>query len=119
MSTDTEMSTHVTRGELREEMAELRRDLATKAEVKALGEELSARIEVGEQRLTQQLTEHRTETRELIDQAERRMHADFAQFAKAIDEATMAAVSVRLEPYKDLPSRVDRLEAELFPARRR
>lgn len=100
----SEMSTPVTRGELREELAHLEQRFDGKLElwggpllarIEAVSTHLEARIEAGEQR----------------------MLAELARHSGAILEAVSTQISVIDEKYADLPARVNRLEAAF--ARRR
>jgi hypothetical protein len=119
----TDMSTPVTRGELREELAQLATkaelaQLATKAELAQLatkvdlwGGALVARIQSGE-RFMERLLER-------IDSSEQRLLAELARHTKASAEAMVAQISIIDEKYADLPLRMSRLEAEVFRGKRR
>jgi chromosome segregation ATPase len=118
MVDSSDMSTPVTRGELREEIerveirlerVEIRLDrldqkvaqmatvMATKADLEIWGGALLARIESGQQR----------------------MLAELARHAKAIQEAMSTQISAIDEKYADLPARVSRLETAVFVPERR
>ncbi|HEX7837720.1 MAG TPA: hypothetical protein VF469_09670 [Kofleriaceae bacterium] len=99
MTDTTDMSTPVTRGELREELAAL----ATKAELEIWGGALLERIKASEQQLI-----------ERIDRTEQRLHVELARHAKALYESMAALISASGEKYQDLPGRVSRLEAAVF-----
>jgi hypothetical protein len=101
MTDATDMSTPVTRGELREALA----PLATKVELDLWGGALLARIQ--------------SELTERIELSEQRLIAELARHAKAFQESTTSMIAVIDEKYADLPSRVGRLEAEVFAPRRR
>lgn len=119
MTDATDMSTPVTRGELREEIEQLElrlaplatkaelelrlASLATKAELEIWGGALLARIESSGQQLI-----------EGIDRSEQRLHVELARHAKALYESMAALISASDEKYKDLPGRVSRLEAAVF-----
>jgi hypothetical protein len=102
-----DMSTPVTRGELREEIAQL----ATKAEIDLWGGALVARIQAGE-RFMERLLER-------IDRSEQRLLAELARHTKASAEAMAAQIAIIDEKYADLPLRMSRLEAEVFRGKRR
>jgi chromosome segregation ATPase len=109
------MSTPMIRGELREELTKLRQELqqalaplATKVELEIWGGALLARIQSDKQELT-----------ERIEFSEQRLIAELARYAKAFQESTISMIAVIDEKYADLPSRVGRLEAEVFAPRRR
>ena len=112
MMASTDMSTPVTRGELREELErlrqEFRQEFATKRDLEIWAGALQARIQSGEQRLT-----------ERIDRTEQRLSAELARHAGAIQESMSALFAAHDEQYADLPGRVSRLEAAVFPAKRR
>ena len=139
MADATDMSTPVTRGELREEIERLElrlAHLATKAEFEIWGGALLERIKSSEQQLTeriksseqqlleriksseQQLTERidRTEQQliERIDRTEQRLQVELARHAGALYESMATLISASGEKYADLPGRVSRLEARVF-----
>jgi hypothetical protein len=119
MVNSTDMSTPVTRGELRDELMQLRREfkqqleplatkaelepLATKVELELWGGALLARLESSERRLL----EH-------IDRSEQRLHAELARHANALHESMSRMISPIDEKYADLPGRVNRLETTVF-----
>jgi chromosome segregation ATPase len=128
----TDMSTPVTRGELREELAQLeervraqlglqehridgkldqlRRDVDVKFDV--WGGALLARITESEKRFDG--LEKRfdgLETR--FVESEERLLAELARHARAIQESFAMQISVVDEKYKDLPARMNRVEAEV------
>ena len=106
----TDMSTPVTRGELREEIAQLETRLDQK-------------LENLESRLDQKLgnLESRLETRldlwggALLE----RLMTELARHTRASQEAMSAQISVFDEKYADLPARVTRLEATVLAPDRR
>jgi hypothetical protein len=118
------MSTPVTRGELREELEQLRLEfkqelvplatkrelepLATKRELELLGGALQARIASSEQRLI-----------ERIDGTEQRLSAELARHVGAIHEAMSAWFAASDEQYADLPGRMNRVEAAVFAPKQR
>jgi hypothetical protein len=116
MSSTTDMSTPVTRGELRKELGrfanELGKVFATKTELEMWGGALLARIESGEKRLTERLIGH-------MEQMEQRLRVDLGSHAKAHHEAMTMQISAMDDKYTDLPGRVGRLEAKVFPRARR
>jgi hypothetical protein len=97
MVASTDMSTPVTRGELREEIEQLEirledklAHMATKADLEIWGGALLERL----------MTE-------------------LARHTRAIQEAMATQISVVDEKYADLPGRVSRLETTVFVPRRR
>lgn len=76
------------------------------------------RIEAGEQRLTQRIDglEQRMEGMEQrMEGMEQRLLAELARHTRTIQESMAAQISAIDEKYADLPPRVTRLEAEVFP----
>ena len=133
MLDSTDMSTPVTRGELRDVLAQVLAPLATKVELEMWGGALLARIESGE-RLLKQLAERlvsgeqrlierlvSTEQRliERIDGTEQRLLTELARHTSAAQEDMSTQISVIDDKYDDLPVRVSLLEATVFPPRRR
>jgi hypothetical protein len=128
MLESTDMSTPVTRGELKAELEQfeirleqrledkLERKLEEKFDQKLglWGGALMARIEAGEQRLAQRIDglERRFD---VFDGMEQRLLAELARHTRAIQESMSAQSSAIDEKYADLPRRVTRLEAEVFP----
>lgn len=119
----TDMSTPVTRGELRAELEQLEirleqkleqklAHLATKAELEIWGGALLARIESGERPLLETLLER-------IDSSEQRLLAELARHTRASHEDMMKQFSILDEKYADLPPRVSQLEAKVFARKRR
>lgn len=117
MSNATDMSTPVTRGELREELDVLRQEMATKFDW--WGGALLERIKDSETRFDAKLAgvEERLST-ELVG-AEKRLSAELAQHAKALHESMEKLISGSYERFADLPGRVSRLETAVFPDKRR
>jgi hypothetical protein len=138
-----DMSTPVTRGELREELALLEQKIEQKLEQKLeqkfdqklelWGGALLARItesdqraKESEQRLLARITESEqraieSEQRALAraTESEQRMLTEIARHIRAANEAMIAQLSVIDEKYTDLPGRVRRLETKVFAAKRR
>jgi septal ring factor EnvC (AmiA/AmiB activator) len=116
MVSATDMSTPVTRGELRDAIA----PLATKVDLELWGGALLERIKSGEQRLgsvEQRLgsVEQRLDSLEQhIDRTERRLSEELARHANVICETLAKQISASAEAYADLPGRVSRLEAAVF-----
>jgi len=113
MDDSTDMSIPVTRGELREELAQLEvrlekleQKLDQKLEI--WGGALLTRIEAGERRQA-----------EWAASFEQRLLTDLARHTKAPFEAMAMQVSAIDDKYAELPGRVSRLEATVFPPRRR
>jgi hypothetical protein len=116
MASATDMSTPVTRGELKEELeqfrhelrhelrqelqelrGEIRHEFATKVELEIWGGALLARITASQQQL----------------------QLDLARHTEAIREWISTMISVIDEKYVDLPSRVSRLENAVFAPEQR
>jgi hypothetical protein len=115
MMDSTDMTTPVTRGELREELAQLEQKLeqklaylATKRELEFWGGALLARIEASEQRHIA-----------LVERTEQRLGAELARHAGAINESISTRFAASDEKYADLPGRVNRLEAAVFTPKQR
>jgi hypothetical protein len=128
MIDSTDMSTPVTRGELKAELEQfeirLEQRLEQKFEQKLefWGGALLARIEAGEQRMTQRMDamEQRFEQRFVgIEGMEQRLLAELARHTGAIQEWMSKQISIIDEKYADLPSRVTQLEAKVSTRRRR
>jgi hypothetical protein len=95
----TDMSTPVTRGELRDELAQLENRIERKFDDKLdlWGGALLARITESEKRMINELARH----------------------AQALFEAMTQQISIIDEKYNDIPARVTRLEAAVFEPERR
>ena len=134
MMDSTDMTTPVTRGELHEVLSQVkqeqRRDLrevieplatkaaieplATKVELAVWGGAVVARMQQGEQRIDR--------LEQQFQQFEQRMFTELARHTSAILEAMRTEIKACVEPFADLPGRMDRVEAAVFgpksPARR-
>jgi hypothetical protein len=108
-----DMSTPVTRGELREELAVL--ELKFEQKLELWGGALLARITESDQRAKE--SEQRLLAR--ATESEQRMLTEIARHIRAANEAMIAQLSVIDEKYADLPRRVRRLETKVFVAKRR
>ena len=95
MTDATNMSTPVTRGELKAELEQF--EIRLDQKLGLWGGALRAQIEASEQRLLTELARH----------------------VRAIQEALSTQVSVVDEKYADLPVRVKRLETTVFRSKRR
>ena len=95
----TNMSTPVTRGELKAEL-----------------EQFEIRLE---QKLDEKLGLWGGGLRAQIEASERRLLTELARHARAIQEAVSTQISVIDEKYADLPARMERLEATVFRNKRR
>jgi hypothetical protein len=82
--------------------------LATKVELEMWGGALLARIQADKRELAAR-----------IELSEQRLLAELARHATAFQEWTSSMITVIDEKYADLPSRVGRLEAEVFAPGRR
>jgi hypothetical protein len=121
MSGATDMSSPVTQGELRTELAQLEIRFDQKLEhwggtllarIESGEQRMLARIESGEQRMLKCMFEH-------MDSSEQRLLTELARHAKAIQEAMSAQIAVIDEKYADLPARVSWLETKVSGPRRR
>lgn len=133
MEASMEMSTPVTRGELRQELAELEQKfeqrlarmatkedlagLATKAEIA----ELATKAELAE--LAARLDQFQDETRAAFARTPTKVDLEnwglallneIGRHTRAIQESMAAQISVIDEKYNDLPRRVGRLEETVF-----
>ena len=119
MSDTTDMSTPVTRGELREELANqlsaLTSLFATKGELDLWGGALTECMIAMERALQAskaQLLAH-------VEASETRLLSELARHTKASQEATTTLIAATDDKYADLPGRVSSLEqAASGPARR-
>jgi hypothetical protein len=102
----TDMSTPVTRGELKEEFA--------KFEIK-----LDQKLGKLEIKLDQKLELWGGALMARIADSERRMIAELARHCSAMQEVLSKQISTIDEKYSDLPARVRRLEVKVFAPRRR
>jgi hypothetical protein len=110
-----DMSSPVTRGELREELAQLEIRLEAKLESK-----LEAKLESKlESKLDQKLEMWGGALLARIAGSERRLLAELARHCNSIQESLSKQLSVIDEKYADLPVRVTRLEAKVFARKRR
>ena len=99
------MSTPVTRGELRQELAQLEDRFEQKLDKleQKLDQKFRGGLEAwGEMLLTR------------IDASEQRLLAELARHTKAIHESVAMQISIIDEKYADLPGRMSRLEAKVF-----
>ena len=124
MNTTLDMSTPVTRGELREELArfELRSEqLEQKFDQKfeLWGGALLARITESEQRMLARISESEQRMLARITESEQRLQTELGRHFRAAHEAMAAQISVIDEKYADLPGRVRRLEAKGLTTKRR
>src|ERR1700733_14031336 len=117
------IATLATKAELRQVQQELQATiatLATKAELELWGGALVARIQHGEQRLSNlergqdQLIGLVEQTQQQLQQTEQRLIGELARHTAAIHEATRTQIKATTEPFDDLPGRVSRLETEVF-----
>jgi hypothetical protein len=131
MIDSTDMSTPVTRGELKAELEQFEIRLEQRIEQKFdqklefWGGALLARIEAGERRMTQRMDvmDQRFDAMERrlggIEGMEQRLLAELARHTGAIQEWMSKQISIIDEKYADLPSRVTQLEAKVSTRRRR
>ncbi len=121
MIDSTDMSTPVTRGELKAELEQfeirLEQKLERKFDVKLelWGGALLARLEAGEQRMSKRMDA----MEQRFDAMEQRLLAELARHTGTIQEWMAKQISVIDEKYADLPLRVAGLETKVFTPRRR
>jgi archaellum component FlaC len=106
----TNMSTPVTRGELRDELAQLEDRIERKFDDKLghLERKFDNKLDLWGGALLARITE-----------SENRMVNELKRHAQALFEAMTKQISVIDEKYNDLPARVSRLEAAVFEPERR
>ena len=134
MTGATDMSTPVTRGKLREELAELETRLEQKLEQKLeqrlahlaprtdlelWGGGLLARIERGEQRLLARIESGEQRLLELIDTTEKRSLVKLARHTMASHKKMLMQISIIDEKYAGLAPRMNRLETKVFARKQR
>jgi hypothetical protein len=112
-----DMSTPVTRGELREDLAQL--DLKFKQWLEIWGGALLTRIESTEQRLNERIGLVEQRLNERIELVEQHLRAELARHTSAVHESMTAQIGVIDDKYADLPARVHRLEGNVLPLERR
>jgi len=110
MDDATNMSTPVTRGELKAELEQF--------EVR-LEQKLEQKLEKFEMRFDQKLGLWGGALRAQIEASEQRLLTELARHVRAIQESLSTQVSVIDEKYTDLPARVTHLEATVFRSKRR
>jgi len=108
MIDSTDMSTPVTRGELRAELAQFEIRLEQKLEQKLVHLATKVELEMWGGALL-----------EAIKASEQRLLAELARHTRASYEATLSEISVIDDKYAGLPPRVSRLEKEVFDPGRR
>lgn len=106
----TDMSTPVTRGELRDELAQLENRIERKFDDKLghLERKFDDKLDLWGGALLARITE-----------SEKRMINELARHAQALFEAMTQQISIIDEKYNDIPARVTRLEAAVFEPERR
>lgn len=99
----TDMSTPVTRGELREELAQLDQKFkqwleiwggALLARIESTEHRLNERIELSEQRLTQRIESGEQRLIQRIESSEQRLHAELARHTSAVHESMTTQIAV-------------------------
>lgn len=117
MTASEDMSTPVTRGELREELWQFEARLEARFDHKLemWGGALLARMESFEMRMETRMQSFETRMQSL----ETRMLTELARHTQAIQESLTTQIAVIDEKYTDLPGRVNRLEGAVFGKPRR
>jgi hypothetical protein len=115
MSNATDMSTPVTRSELREEL----KRFATKTDLEVWGGALGERIAESHEKLSAKIAESHEKLSAKIAESHEKLSAELARHAKAHDESTSRLISVLDDKYESLPDRVTCLEDAVFPVRQR
>jgi exonuclease VII large subunit len=128
----TDMSTPVTRGELREEIAQLETRIDQKLE--RLETRIDQKLDNLETRIDQKLDNLETRIDQKLDNLGarldtrldlwggallERLQTELARHTRASQEAMSTEISVIDEKYADLPARVTRLEATVLAPDRR
>jgi DNA anti-recombination protein RmuC len=116
MLNPTDMSTPVTRGELREEIAQLEARLDQKLD--HLETRLDQKLDHLETRLKQTFAT-KADLEIWGGALLERLSTELARHTGASQEAMSTQISIVDEQYADLPARVTRLEATVFPPNRR
>jgi hypothetical protein len=117
----TDMSTPVTRGELKEELANFELRLEQKLEQK-LEEKFDQKLELWGGALLFRIAASERMIAELGQRmlaSEQRILAELARHCGAMQESLSKQISVIDEKYSDLPRRVRRLESKVFAPKRR
>jgi hypothetical protein len=114
----TDMSTPVTRGELRDELAQLERRVDDKLD--RLERKFDSKLDLWGGALAAQISELAVQVRDLAVQvrdlalqtkeSETRLLNELARHTHAISESMTKEISMVDEKYNDLPARVTRLE---------
>lgn len=117
----TDMTTPVTRGELREELAQLEVRLEQKSDERLdlIEQKLDARIDRLEQKLDHNLELWRGILLARLAEFEQRLLTELGRQLDAAQEALTKQISAIGEKYVDPPARVHRLEARVLARRRR
>jgi chromosome segregation ATPase len=132
MTNEANMSTPVTRDELRDELTQLEQRVDRRFEqVDRRFEQVDRRFEQVDRRFEQiagELTKMATKVElELwggalmarIEQSEQRLMMELARHSQANHEASVRLLAAIDDKYTDLPGRVSRLEGAVFPHERR
>ena len=109
-----DMSTPVTRGELREELRQLEERIEERMDKRFV--DFETRIEA---RFDHKLEMWGGALLARIEASEQRLLTELARHVKAIQEDGSRLISVIDEKYKDLPARVSRLETRVFHRKQR
>ena len=121
MTASEDMSTPVTRGELREELQQLeaRFDHKLEALEARFDHKLDDRLGALEVRFDHKLEIWGGALLARLEATETRVLTELARHANAIQEAVSKQIAVIDEKYADLPERVTHLEAAVFRKKRR
>jgi hypothetical protein len=117
----TDMSTPVTRGELRDELAQLEDRIERKFDDKLghLERRFGDKLGHLERKFDDKLDLWGGALLARITESENRVINELARHAQALFEAMTTQISVIDEKYNDIPARVSRLEAAVFEPERR
>ena len=118
MTNEANMSTPVTRDELRDELTQLEQRVDLRFE------QVDRRFEQISSELTKTATKVELELwggalMACIEQSEKRLLMEIARHTQANHEAAMRLLAAIDDKYTDLPGRVNRLEGAVFPHERR
>jgi hypothetical protein len=114
MAKASNMSAPVTRGELKEELKQLRSELATKAELQQAALAARAELQQVAQAARADLEIWGGALLEHIGQLHKQLQIDLARHANALHESMATMIRGLDDKYVDLPGRVGRLESAVF-----
>ena len=111
MTEPPDMSTPVTRGELREELAGFEQRFEQK-----LDQKFDHKLEIWAGAILARMDMMFEGMTALVANSEQRLHEDLARHTRAIEESMRTLISGVDDKYVDLPERVTTLEQAVFPS---